>query len=97
VSDLSIGAAVSPSTALPARPRTDDPRKIQEAAEQFESLLLGQILETVSHGGGWLGSGDDSASSCANGFAQEQLAVMMSRQGGLGLAKLIAAGLAQSR
>ncbi|MGO9231606.1 MAG: hypothetical protein ACLQKA_20635 [Bryobacteraceae bacterium] len=84
--------AVAPPT-VPTVPKGSDPAKIQDAAQQFEALLIGQILETVSQGGGWLGSGEDSASSCANGFAQEQLAAMMAKQGGFGLSKLIAQGL----
>lgn len=88
--------AVAPSP-TPAIPKGGDPAKIQDAAQQFEALLLGQILETVSQGGGWLGSGEDSASSCANGFAQEQLAAMMAKQGGFGLSKLIAQGLERAK
>jgi Rod binding domain-containing protein len=84
-------AAAPPAT--PSIPKDSDPAKIQDAAQQFEALLIGQILETVSQDGGWLGSGEDSASSCANGFAQEQLAGMMAQQGGFGLSKLIAEGL----
>ncbi len=84
--------AVAPSP-TPAIPQDKDPAKIQDAAQQFEALLLGQILETVSQGGGWLGSGEDPSSSCANGFAQEQLAALMAKQGGFGLSKLIAQGL----
>ncbi|HEY1183092.1 MAG TPA: hypothetical protein VGE89_02840 [Bryobacteraceae bacterium] len=83
--------AVTPPT--PAIPKDSDPAKIQDAAQQFEALLIGQILETASQDGGWLGSGEDSASSCANGFAQEQLAAVMAQQGGFGLSKLIAEGL----
>jgi hypothetical protein len=60
--------AVAPST-TPAVPKGGDPAKIRDAAQQFEALLIGQLLETASQGGGWLGSGEDSASSCANGFA----------------------------
>jgi|ERR1017187_534855 Rod binding domain-containing protein len=88
--------AVAPPSA-PAIPKDKDPAKIQDAAQQFEALLLGQILETVSQGGGWLGSGEDSSSSCANGFAQEQLAAMMAKQGGFGLSKLIAQGLERGK
>jgi|CZKN01.1.fsa_nt_gi Rod binding domain-containing protein len=88
--------AVAPSP-TPAIPKDSDPAKIQDAAQQFEALLIGQILETVSQSGGWLGSGEDSASSCANGFAQEQLAAMMAKQGGFGLSKLIAQGLERGK
>ncbi|MGA2038447.1 MAG: hypothetical protein ABSH42_04155 [Bryobacteraceae bacterium] len=88
--------AVAPP-ATPAIPKGSDPAKIQDAAQQFEALLIGQILETVSQSGGWLGSGEDSASSCANGFAQEQLAALMAKQGGFGLSNLIAQGLERGK
>jgi hypothetical protein len=39
--------AVAPSP-TPAIPKDSDPAKIQDAAQQFEALLIGQILETVS-------------------------------------------------
>jgi peptidoglycan hydrolase FlgJ len=71
----------------------DSPAKIHDAAQQFEALLLGQILESARQSGGWLGSGDDSASGCATSFAEQQLAAMMARQGGFGLSKLIEQGL----
>jgi Rod binding domain-containing protein len=90
---MSIAQTAAASPPTPAIPTGKDPAKIQDAAQQFEALLLGQILATVNEGGGWLGSGEDSSSSCANGFAQEQLAAMMARQGGFGLSKLIAQGL----
>jgi len=45
--------AVTPPT--PAIPKDSDPAKIQDAAQQFEALLIGQILETASQDGGWLG------------------------------------------
>ena len=73
--------------------KKDSPAKIHDAAQQFEALLLGQILEMVSKGGGWLGSGEDSASGCAASYAGQQLATMMARNGGFGLAALIEAGL----
>jgi len=88
--------AVAPP-ATPAIPKGCDPAKIQDAAQQFEALLIGQILETASQDGGWLGSGEDSASSCANGFAQQQLASVMAKQGGFGLSKLIAQGLERAK
>jgi Rod binding domain-containing protein len=80
------------SLAVPSH-KPETPAKIHDAAQQFEALLIGQILQSVSEGGGWLGSGDDSASSCATGFAQEQLATMMAKNGGFGLADLISKGL----
>ena len=53
---------VSPSlltTAPAGSPKNADPAKIHEAAQQFEALLLGQLLHSVHPSGGWLGSGEE--------------------------------------
>jgi len=66
-----------------------DTAKITQAAQQFEALLIGQILHSAhASDGGWLGS-DDSSGSCATDFAEEQLANTIAQQGGFGLAKMI--------
>jgi Rod binding domain-containing protein len=82
-------------TAAPASlQKGGDPARIRTAAEQFEGLLLAQILRSAHEAGtGWLGSDSDSSSDCATDYAEEQLASAMAQQGGLGLAKLIAGGL----
>ena len=39
------------------------PENVREAAQQFESLLIAQLLKTAREsgsGGGWLGTGDDA-------------------------------------
>jgi Rod binding domain-containing protein len=70
------------------------PDKASGAAQQFEALLLNQILHSArSEGGGWLGPSDDSAGDCATDFAEQTLATEMARAGGLGLATLISRGL----
>ena len=80
-------------TPLHSTPRTPDtPAKIRDAAQQFEALLIGQMLRMVRESGGWLGT-SDSSSDCAMEYAEEQLALVMARGGGLGLADLIARGL----
>ena len=90
---------IPPSLTQPALPtpgsaeKGDSPAKIHDAAQQFEALLLGQILETARQSGGWLGSGDDSPSGCAISFAEQHLAETMAHQGGFGLSKLIEQGL----
>jgi peptidoglycan hydrolase FlgJ len=71
------------------------PEKAQGAARQFEALLLGQILRSARGEGGWLGSAD-GASDCAMEYAEQQLATLLAEQGGLGLANLVAQGLAAS-
>lgn len=90
MSDLTIASSLT----QPAVPKPENPPKIRDAAQQFEALLIGQILQASHQSDGWLGTGEDSAGSCAMGFAEEQLASMMARSGGFGVAKLIAKGLA---
>jgi Rod binding domain-containing protein len=64
------------------------------AAQDFEALLIGQMLRSVrEEGSGWLGTGDDQASSSAFGLGEEQLGRALTKGGGLGLARVIEAGL----
>jgi Rod binding domain-containing protein len=72
--------------------KTDSPEKIKDAAQQFEGLLLSQVLSTIHDDDGWLGSGSGS-SSAATSFAEQQLAGMIAQKGGLGLSTMISAGL----
>ena len=74
-----------------------DPAKVRDAAQQFEALLLGQILRSVreSASGGWLDSG--SSSDSLTEFAEQHMASLMAQQGGLGLAGLISEGLERGR
>jgi Rod binding domain-containing protein len=67
-----------------------------DAAQQFEALLIGQLLKATHQEGsdGWLGSGEDAAGSQAIAFAEESLARVLAAQGGLGLARQIVQQLA---
>jgi flagellar protein FlgJ len=83
---------IGPLSPAAARQR-DTPAKVLDAAQQFESLLLSQILRAAREsGGGWMGSKDASA-ECATDYAEQQFATVMAKQGGFGLAALIAKGL----
>jgi len=94
MSGVGISAAIPLASGTPAPRPTDDPARIREAAQQFEALLLGQILRSAREGsGGWLGSGGDSTGDSIAGLADEQLANLMAQQGGVGLRDLIAQGL----
>jgi Rod binding domain-containing protein len=67
---------------------------VRDAAQQFESLLLDQILRAAREGGsGWLGAEKNSAGDCATEYAEQQFAVALAQRGGLGLANLVVAGL----
>ncbi len=61
---------------------------------QFESLLVGQILKSAhEEEGGWLGAGEDQTAGSAMQMADEYFARALTSHGGLGLAKMISAGL----
>ena len=67
------------------------PAKLAQAAQQFESLMIGEMLKTAREGSseGWLGSGSDSSAETAMGMAESQFAQAMAAKGGFGLAKMI--------
>jgi Rod binding domain-containing protein len=96
--DASAVAGISSpnvDTSLAAQP--SHPTSARDAAQQFEALLLSEIMRSEREsGGGWLGSGEDSSGSSAVEFAEQQLAQELARQGGLGLAGLISSGLEPS-
>lgn len=87
-SSSTLGAAVA------AKPK-DDPAKIKGAAQQFEALLIGQMMKSMHDSeGGWLGAGDgDESSSSAMEYGQEVFAQAMAANGGLGLAAMVSKGL----
>jgi flagellar protein FlgJ len=102
MSELGIAQLSPPATAsgtasgatVGTAHKPDSPAKIRDAAQQFEALLMGQILRSMREGDkGWLGTGDDPSGDCATEFAEQAFATAMAKQGGLGLADLIAAGL----
>ncbi len=74
----------------------DTPEKILDAARQFEGLLIAQMLKGVQdEDSDGLGGEDGAAGSLIGGIGQQQFALALSKQGGLGLAKTIAEGLSQ--
>jgi Rod binding domain-containing protein len=74
----------------------DTPEKIQKAATDFEALLIGQMLKSAREsGGGVTGDADeqDETNSTLIELGEQQLAQALSSSGGLGLAKMVVAGL----
>lgn len=93
-----VDSSAAPASAAGSGPKQDSPAKILDAAKQFESLLIAQILRAARGSGeGWMGSGGDASSDCASGYAEEQFAAAMAKGGGLGLANIIAAGLQKAQ
>jgi len=84
--------------ALPQAPGASAPRNIAEAAQQFEALLIGEMLKAARSGeNGWLGSGDETGDATSAGLAEEQFAQALARSGGLGLSAQIQASLTAGR
>jgi flagellar protein FlgJ len=70
----------------------DQSGKIKDAAQQFEGLMIGQLLKTAreaSGDGGWFGTGDDATGQMAVELAEQQLSMTMAKQGGFGLSSAI--------
>ena len=88
MSSLTIPPVFSAATP----PAASETAKARDAAQQFEALLLAQILRSVRESGAGLGKTEESG-DCATDFAEQQFARVLAQQGGLGLAALIAAGL----
>ena len=90
--DLRIGA-------LPAAlaPEAAEKKRLDQAATDFEGLLVAQMLRHARQAGdgGWLGTGEDQASGTMMEMAEESLARMMASQGCLGLASLMKQGVLQ--
>jgi Rod binding domain-containing protein len=82
------------SLATTTAPAKDTPEAIRNATEQFEALLIAQMLRHAREsGGGWMGEGDQAGGHMM-GLAEEQLAQVLAARGGLGLAQLTAASVA---
>src|SRR5271167_1552220 len=87
------------TNATPSVPQTaplewtpaSEPSKVQDAAQQFEALMIGQMLRSVRE----TAQDDDSDSSGETmmDLADQQFSQLLARNGGLGLAQMIVKGL----
>jgi Rod binding domain-containing protein len=62
-------------------------------AQEFESLLISQMLKSVKQGG--LDGEETGAADSVMQYAQESMARVLSQKGGLGIARVIERTLAQ--
>ncbi len=86
-----IGSLASSSLLQPKETGT-----IRSTAQQFEALLIGELLKTSREAGssGWLGTGDeDEAGQLGVEVGEQEFARMLASSGGLGMTKLIEAGM----
>ena len=90
----SVSNAVSNATAKPAAatvPQTADPAKVAKAAQDFEAMAIGQLLQpmfdTVNTAGNPFGGGPGE--EAWKPMLVQQFAKQIANHGGLGLAKPI--------
>jgi Rod binding domain-containing protein len=78
-----------------SKPKPADPEKLKDAARQFESLLISQMMKSAreSSSGGWGGENEDKAGDSMMDMAEQQLSQLLAAGGGLGLAKLVIQGI----
>ena len=81
-SDLSLSSVLTTASleSAPTGGAKDSPERIADAARQFESLLISQILKSAHEDeeGGWLGTGEDKTAQSATGLADEYFARALS-------------------
>ncbi len=96
---ITSASGLLPSVLTSDEKAGQDSRRIESAAQQFEALLIGQMLKSMheSDDGGWTGTDNDDAGSQAVELAEEELAQAMAGHGGLGLARVMAQGLAHDQ
>lgn len=79
-------------------PRNIEDAKLKKATEDFEGMLLGQMLQSMRESalGGWQENQDQSG-AVAIEMAESQLAQVMASQGGLGIARTLQTAMARQR
>jgi Rod binding domain-containing protein len=94
-------SASVPPTAMSAGPgKKDTTAKIQQAAKDFEALLLAQMLKSAREASGGGLTGDDGDGGDANTtmleLGEQQFAQALASSGGFGMAKIVETGLTKN-
>jgi flagellar protein FlgJ len=84
---------------LRSKARADDPKAIEAAAKQFESLFLNQLLKSMRDAQKGDGEGlfDSNESRMYTGLLDEQLANRIANGRGIGMADMVIAQIDRSR
>ncbi|MFL6451214.1 MAG: hypothetical protein ACJ746_26575 [Bryobacteraceae bacterium] len=89
---MTISPNLSAATALTgATNTTAKPSKIHEAAQQFEALMIGEMLKSARESGAWGLSEEnaDPGQDTFSGMAESQFANALAKSGGLGLSHMV--------
>ena len=96
---MPVQPMLNPAVGQAAVHSTPQPRasKLDKASTEFEALLLSQMLRSARESSGGGISGDDSEDSESNSslveLGEQQFAQALAANGGLGIAKMVVAGL----
>ena len=88
-SSTGLASGLSSTASAPVAKKKDS---LHEAAQQFEALMIGEMMKSVreSSDSGWLGtSGDDPSTDQATEMAEQHFARALAMGGGLGLSKMV--------
>jgi Rod binding domain-containing protein len=89
---MNITSDLSAVTSLSgAATGTGKSSKIHDAAQQFEALLVGEMLKSARESGSWGLTEEDSdpGGDTLSGMAESQFANALAKSGGLGLSHMI--------
>jgi flagellar protein FlgJ len=86
-------------SSLRSKARADDPKAIEAAAKQFESIFLNQLLKSMRDAQKGDGEGifDSNESRMYTGLLDEQLANRIANGPGIGMADMVLAQIDRSR
>jgi flagellar protein FlgJ len=66
---------------------------MKDTAQQFEALLISQMLKSARESNSSGGGGEDKTGDSMLDMAEQQLSQVLAAGGGLGLAKLVIQGI----
>ena len=83
------------SSILQTTPASPAPKTVEEAARQFESLLIAQMLKSARESGWQSEDSEDGGSETSTmlDLSEQQFAQILAQKGGLNLSRLIVDGL----
>ncbi len=92
MSEIGLNTILSSSSNVAQAPNA---AKVKDAAQQFESMLMEQMLKSAreSGSGDWTGTSEDQTGLSMAEMAEQQFAQLLASNGGFGIAKLVVDGL----
>jgi peptidoglycan hydrolase FlgJ len=83
------------TAAAAEKPNPELARKMHDAAQQFEGLLLQQLMQ-AARGDGSAWGGEDGSAQTMMEYGEQAVATAISSRGGLGIGKMVEAAFSRS-